>query len=78
MWLWDVRVTTELILFFMYLGYIALRDEYPGSRQDPQWSVYAITAGALGVVVWFAKRRLAKELKNARQRQSSEEVGGKD
>ena len=36
MWVWDVRVTTELILFFMYLGYIALRDEYPGSRQDPQ------------------------------------------
>ena len=31
-WVWDVRVTTELILFFMYLGYIALRDEYPGSR----------------------------------------------
>ncbi len=27
-WVWDARLTSELILFFMYIGYIALADSY--------------------------------------------------
>jgi len=27
-WVWDARLTSELILFFLYVGYIALSDAY--------------------------------------------------
>ena len=53
--------------------YIAMGD-YTGYV----WGVYGITASALGVIIWFAKRRLANELKNARRQQSSEDFHGKD
>lgn len=36
-WVWDARLTSELILFFIYLGVIALR----GAIEDPQKSSQA-------------------------------------
>ena len=32
------------------------------------WSAYGLTAGTLGVIVWLAKRKLAKEVQRARRR----------
>ena len=31
-WEWDARMTSELVLLFLYLGYIALHDAFPDRR----------------------------------------------
>lgn len=31
-WVWDARLTSELILFFLYLGYMGLRDAIPDQK----------------------------------------------
>ena len=43
-WIWDARLTSELLLLFLYLGYMALR----GSMETPQSAAKA--AGILAVV----------------------------
>jgi heme exporter protein C len=43
-WVWDARLTSELVLFFLYLGYIALVDAF----DDPQ---RGLRAGAILVLV---------------------------
>jgi len=43
-WVWDARLTSELVLLFLYLGYIALR----GAIEQPQTAARA--AGILAVV----------------------------
>lgn len=43
-WIWDARLTSELILLFLYLGYMALR----GAMETPQGAARA--AGILAVV----------------------------
>ncbi len=43
-WIWDARLTSELILLFLYLGYMALR----GAMETPQSAARA--AGILAVV----------------------------
>jgi heme exporter protein C len=58
-WTWDVRVTTEVVLLFLYVGYIALRNSFDDlSRADRTAAVLAI-AGSVDVpivkysVVWW-------------------------
>jgi heme exporter protein C len=58
-WTWDVRVTTEVILLFLYMGYIALRNSFDDvSRGDRTSAVLAI-AGSVDVpivkysVIWW-------------------------
>src|SRR5271167_2441239 len=43
-WVWDARLTSELVLFFLYLGYLALVDAF----DDPQ---RGLKAGAILVLV---------------------------
>jgi heme exporter protein C len=43
-WVWDARLTSELVLFFLYLGYLALVDAF----DDPQ---RGLRAGAILVLV---------------------------
>jgi heme exporter protein C len=43
-WVWDARLTSELVLFFLYLGYITLVDAF----DDPQ---RGLRAGAILVLV---------------------------
>ncbi|MFK7891734.1 MAG: heme ABC transporter permease [Granulosicoccus sp.] len=43
-WIWDARLTSELLLLFLYLGYMALR----GAMETPQSAARA--AGILAVV----------------------------
>ena len=44
-WVWDARLTSVLILFFLYLGYMALRGAFDSQRAAPRrrrswpWSV---------------------------------------
>ena len=50
-WTWDVRLTTTLILWFIYVGYLMLRSAYEGQeRQATLAAVYAIV-GFLDVPV---------------------------
>ena len=58
-WAWDVRVTTELVLLFMYIGYMALRSAMEDvARADRASAVLAIV-GSVNVpvvkysVVWW-------------------------
>jgi hypothetical protein len=46
-WVWDARLTSELVLFFLYLGYLALVDAF----DDPQ---RGLKAGAILVLVEHA------------------------
>src|SRR2546430_8361030 len=41
-WVWDARLTSVLVLFFLYLGYIALRSEERrvGKECRSRWSPY--------------------------------------
>jgi heme exporter protein C len=43
-WVWDARLTSELVLFFLYLGYIALVDAFDDPRRG-------LKAGAILVLV---------------------------
>jgi heme exporter protein C len=43
-WVWDARLTSELILLFLYLGYMALR----GAIEDPRQAARA--SGVLAIV----------------------------
>jgi heme exporter protein C len=46
-WVWDARLTSELVLLFLYLGYIALR----GAIEQPQTAARAAAILALVGVV---------------------------
>jgi heme exporter protein C len=46
-WVWDARLTSELVLFFLYLGYIALANAF----DDPNRGVRA--ASVLALVGWI-------------------------
>lgn len=54
-WVWDARLTSELILFFLYLGYIALTSAIDDPRRaDKAGGILAIV-GALNVpVIYFS------------------------
>ena len=54
-WVWDVRLTSELILFFLYLGYIALTSAIDDpKRADKAGGILAIV-GALNVpIIYFS------------------------
>jgi len=52
-WVWDARLTSELVLFFIYLGYIALVDAF----DDPQ---RGLKAGAILVLVGVADLPIIK------------------
>ena len=45
-WIWDARLTSEMVLFFLYIGLIALQSSIKDSEQ-------AARAGALLLVIGF-------------------------
>lgn len=46
-WIWDARLSSELILFFLYMGYIALRSAIP---ERSQAALAAAVLSLVGVV----------------------------
>ena len=52
-WDWDPRLTTELILFFMYIGYIALRSAIDDVRRADRASSLLVIVGLFMVPVIF-------------------------
>jgi heme exporter protein C len=55
-WVWDPRLTTTLILWFLYAGYLVLRQAIPGYRGAMAAAVFAILAYVDVPVVYFSVR----------------------
>ena len=56
-WVWDARLTSELILLLLYLGYIALVESIDDDRRAAQAGALLALVGALNVpVIYFSVR----------------------
>ena len=54
-WVWDARLTSELILLFLYLGYIALVEAIDDTRRADQAGALLALVGAVNVpVIYFS------------------------
>lgn len=56
-WVWDARLTSELILLFLYLGYIALVESIDDIRRADSAGALLALVGAINVpVIYFSVR----------------------
>lgn len=56
-WVWDARLTSELILLFLYLGYLALEAAVDESRRAERACAVLALVGSLNVpVIYFSVR----------------------
>jgi heme exporter protein C len=56
-WVWDARMTSELILLFLYLGYMALRHAIDDARRADRASAVLALVGAVNVpIIYFSVR----------------------
>ena len=54
-WVWDARLTSELILLFLYLGYIALVESIDDTRRADHAGALLALVGAVNVpVIYFS------------------------
>ncbi len=54
-WGWDARLTSELILFFLYLGYIALTSAIADTRRGDRAGALIAIVGAIHVpIIYFS------------------------
>ena len=50
-WVWDARLTSELILFFLYLGYIALHSAFDDLQRADRASALLAIVGVVNVPI---------------------------
>ena len=50
-WVWDARLTSELILLFLYLGYIGLVSAIPDNRNAEQSGAILLLVGAINIPI---------------------------
>jgi len=56
-WVWDARLTSELILLFLYLGYMALVESIEDTRRADHAGALLALVGALNVpIIYFSVR----------------------
>jgi heme exporter protein C len=56
-WVWDARLTSTLILFFLYLGFIALRSAIDEPRRADRASALLALVGVVNVpIIYFSVR----------------------
>jgi len=56
-WVWDARLTSELVLLFLYLGYIALVEAIDDVRRGDQAGALLAIVGAINVpIIYFSVR----------------------
>jgi len=56
-WAWDARMTSELILLFLYFGYMALRHAIDDPRRADRASAVLALVGAVNVpIIYFSVR----------------------
>jgi len=54
-WVWDARLTSELILLFLYIGYLALTEAIPDTRRADRAGALIAIVGAVNVpVIYFS------------------------
>jgi len=54
-WVWDARLTSELILFFLYLGYMALTSAIDDVRRADRAGALIAVVGAINVpIIYFS------------------------
>jgi heme exporter protein C len=54
-WVWDARLTSELILFFLYLGYMALTSAIDDPRRSDRAGALVAIVGAINVpIIYFS------------------------
>lgn len=54
-WVWDARLTSELILLFLYLGYMALVNAIDDQRRADQAGALIAVVGAINVpIIYFS------------------------
>lgn len=52
-WLWDARLTAELILFFLYIGYIVLHNAIDDPRRADRASAVLALVGAINLPILY-------------------------
>jgi heme exporter protein C len=50
-WVWDARLTSELILLFLYLGYMALRSSFDDPQRADRASAVLAIVGVINVPI---------------------------
>ncbi len=56
-WVWDARLTSELILLFLYLGYMALKSSIDDELRGDKASALLAVIGAINVpIIYFSVR----------------------
>ena len=50
-WVWDARITTELILFFLYVGFIALRHAFDDQQTGDRAAGILAMVGVINVPI---------------------------
>jgi heme exporter protein C len=56
-WAWDARMTSELILLFLYFGYLALREAIGDARRADRASAVLALVGVVNVpIIYFSVR----------------------
>lgn len=55
-WVWDPRLTTTLILWFLYVGYLVIRESLPGPKGALSAAVFGILAYVDVPIVYFSIR----------------------
>jgi len=56
-WVWDARLTSELILLFLYLGYMALTEAIDDPRRSDAAGALIALVGAINVpIIYFSVR----------------------
>lgn len=54
-WSWDARLTSTLVLFLIFVGYLALRSFVEDAQRRGQWSAAVGILGAINVpIVWMS------------------------
>jgi heme exporter protein C len=54
-WVWDARLTSELILLFLYLGFIALKGAFPDPQRADRAGAILALVGAVNVpIIYFS------------------------
>lgn len=52
-WIWDARLTSELILLFLYIGYIALRSAIDDPRRAARASALLAIVGVINIPIIY-------------------------
>lgn len=78
-WSWDARLTSTLVLFLIFVGYLALRSFVEDPQRRGQWSAAVGILGAINVpIVWMSVKwwRTLHQLQTTPQSLSPEYLRG--